>query len=549
MIIYHVDGTFIEQHLNNNDINAGSHQGMYPVCASATGNPPSTYGVIDNGGLPYPGTGHKTSFTDTTIPSSKSWAGSNTALPLLNISENSTAKTISFGFIINTTTPVVATTSFSSIGSTTAISGGNVTADGGAAITSKGVCWSTSSGPTAALLTKTSDGNGIGIFTSNITGLTAGTTYYARAYATSSAETGYGTEIRFVANSLTPPLAKPATNVLQTTLYANWSSTASATGYRLDMSTSNLFTTFVSGFADKDVGNVTSFQITGLTAKTTYYYRIRAYNTGGTGFNSNILTVKTLSVASVVPEVLTASSCNVKVTLSWGKSTGSDFTRYRIYGGTSTNPVTKIDSSTTSISDTFKILTGLTRGRVYYFRVTAVNLDGAESAFSIQKQVTVITGIIPVIKAKWGDVLICSDLKDSISSYQWLYGSSKILNAVNQYYASNKKAGSYSVEIIDKNGCKNSSNIVSISGTKSLSVYPNPASESFALRLNEESEGKAVIRLLNSSGIKVMELQTKKGSEELLKEIPVSNLDKGIYIVQVLMNDKELYSVKIIVSK
>ena len=254
-------------------------------------------------------------------------------------------------------------------------------------------------------------------------------------------------------------------------------------------------------------------------------------------------------MASVVPEVLTASSCNVKVTLSWGKSTGSDFTRYRIYGGTSTNPVTKIDSSTTSISDTFKILTGLTRGRVYYFRVTAVNLDGAESAFSIQKQVTVITGIIPVIKAKWGDVLICSDLKDSISSYQWLYGSSKILNAVNQYYASNKKAGSYSVEIIDKNGCKNSSNIVSISGTKSLSVYPNPASESFALRLNEESEGKAVIRLLNSSGIKVMELQTKKGSEELLKEIPVSNLDKGIYIVQVLMNDKELYSVKIIVSK
>lgn len=90
------------------------------------------------------------------------------------------------------------TTAASSITANTAISGGNITNDGGSAITVFGVCWSTSPNPTTALSTKTIDiAGGTGIFTCNLTGLTTGTVYYVRAYATNLAGTTYGNQISF----------------------------------------------------------------------------------------------------------------------------------------------------------------------------------------------------------------------------------------------------------------------------------------------------------------------------------------------------------------
>ena len=55
-----------------------------------------------------------------------------------------------------------------------------------------------------ALITKTTDGTGIGSFTSTITGLLAGTTYFVRAYATNSAGTAYGNELSFATTA--PPI-------------------------------------------------------------------------------------------------------------------------------------------------------------------------------------------------------------------------------------------------------------------------------------------------------------------------------------------------------
>lgn len=236
------------------------------------------------------------------------------------------------------------------------------------------------------------------------------------------------------------------------------------------------------------------------------------------------------------------------MTIKWRKNVDPYVIRYRIYGGTSSNPTVNIDS-TSSASDTLKVISGLIHGQTYFFRVTAVNDDGPESIFSSQATETVKTGIIPVIKAKWGDVLICANLGDSISKYQWYKGGSAIGSATGQYYSTDKQAGIYTIETIDRNGCKNPSNSISISGTKSLVLYPNPAAVSFALRLNEAGEGSAIISILNSAGIKVMELQAEYANYELTKEIPVNNLDAGIYVVQVVLNRKDLYTTKLVVKK
>lgn len=93
------------------------------------------------------------------------------------------------------TKPILTTTIPSSITKNSAISGGNISSDGGAAITARGIVWGTATNPTIANTTKTVDGIGTGVFSSNLQNLTPSTTIYARSYATNSAGTSYGNEV------------------------------------------------------------------------------------------------------------------------------------------------------------------------------------------------------------------------------------------------------------------------------------------------------------------------------------------------------------------
>ena len=100
----------------------------------------------------------------------------------------------------DTSVPTIATQDvILDLTSTTAQSGGTISSVGGASIAANGVVYSTTNKvPTLADL-KTSDpvitiSNS---FTSNLTGLTAGTTYYLRAYATNQFGTAYGAVVQF----------------------------------------------------------------------------------------------------------------------------------------------------------------------------------------------------------------------------------------------------------------------------------------------------------------------------------------------------------------
>ena len=83
------------------------------------------------------------------------------------------------------------------INSTSAKFEGNIIADGGVSLTALGLCWSTLPNPTTLNSKTTVDTRSL-YFTSLITGLTIGNTYYARAYATNSVGTAYGNEICFI---------------------------------------------------------------------------------------------------------------------------------------------------------------------------------------------------------------------------------------------------------------------------------------------------------------------------------------------------------------
>ena len=93
--------------------------------------------------------------------------------------------------------PTVTTaTEVTNIKVNTATCGGEVTFDGNVEVIAKGICWSTSQNPTIED-NKTTDGSGVGIFTSNLSNLESNTTYYVRAYATNEVGTAYGEEVSF----------------------------------------------------------------------------------------------------------------------------------------------------------------------------------------------------------------------------------------------------------------------------------------------------------------------------------------------------------------
>jgi FtsP/CotA-like multicopper oxidase with cupredoxin domain len=88
------------------------------------------------------------------------------------------------------------------------------------------------------------------------------------------------------------PTATAATAVTSTGFTANWTAVAGATGYFLDVSTSSAFTSFITGYNGRNVGNVTTLALTGLnTVSKSYYYRVRAHNGTLTSVSSNVISL------------------------------------------------------------------------------------------------------------------------------------------------------------------------------------------------------------------------------------------------------------------
>ena len=117
--------------------------------------------------------------------------------------------------------PITITTgAITELGATSAKVSGNITSAGGGTVTSRGICWSTTQNPTVNN-SKTTEGTGTGQYTSTLSGLLAGTTYYARAYGENSRGIVYGSQVSF--NTIGLPL-------LTTTAVSNITATSATSG-------------------------------------------------------------------------------------------------------------------------------------------------------------------------------------------------------------------------------------------------------------------------------------------------------------------------------
>src|SRR5262249_9782547 len=155
-----------------------------------------------------------------------------------------------------------------------------------------------------------------------------------------------------------------------------------ATGYRLDVSTSSSFNTYVPGYQNLNVGNVLSRKISGLAASTPYYYRVRAYSGNGTSGNSNVVTVTTLAPTGF-PVVITNHAMNVTSSSATLNGTvnphGLSTTVYFQYGRTTSYGARTPNQIKTGnvYQNVAANISGLGAGS-YHFRIVATNAFGTK---------------------------------------------------------------------------------------------------------------------------------------------------------------------------
>ncbi len=280
--------------------------------------------------------------------------------------------------------PSVVTTSVSNITLTTAVIFSNISSDGGSTVIAKGVCWSISQNPTIADLHTSLGGGGIGNFTSNITDLSSGITYYVRSYATNSIGTAYGNELSFTTLSLPIVTTSEVTNITQTTamgggnILYNGGTTVIARGVCWSFSSNPT----ISDSHTSDGNGNGSFisNLSNLISDTVYYVRSYATNSVGTSYGNQVIFI---TLPPVLPSITTVdvTSITQSTAISGGNITfdgGSPIIVRGVCWSTSHNP-TIVDNHSNDNTGTglfASTLTGLYADTLYYIRAYATNSVG-----------------------------------------------------------------------------------------------------------------------------------------------------------------------------
>jgi fibronectin type 3 domain-containing protein len=211
------------------------------------------------------------------------------------------------------------------------------------------------------------------------TGLAAGTLYYYRVRAMNA---GGASLAPVNTPATTIPLAPTLTGSVasDTQINLGWSNVAGETNYVLQRSDDGVsgWTTVASPLA-----NVIGYGNTGLTADTSYSYRVLAHNASGDSAASNVVTAHTLLPA--VTGLMATGVSTTEIDLSWSNSTGE--TGYRVERSLDERTwalVTTVGADVTSYANT-----GLVGGTRYIYRIRANNAGGSSAPSSSASTYTV----------------------------------------------------------------------------------------------------------------------------------------------------------------
>ena len=152
-----------------------------------------------------------------------------------------------------------------------------------------------------------------------------------------------------------------------------WSAVSGAAKYEIYRSTQQS-----TGYSLLGTTTSPSYVNTGAAVGKTYYYRVKAVNSAGTSAYSNIVSGRAKAAIPAAPRVTIGnSSASGKPQLTWAAVDGA--AKYEIYRSTQQSTGYSLLGTTTSTS---YVNTGAAVGTTYYYKVRALNVDGAAGAYS-----------------------------------------------------------------------------------------------------------------------------------------------------------------------
>ena len=208
------------------------------------------------------------------------------------------------------------------------------------------------------------------------TGAAVGKTYYykVRALNVDGAAGAYSSTVSGAAKAVAP--AAPTVTMTYSDSgkpKLTWSAVSGATSYRVYRSESR-----GTGYSLLGTTSSTSYVNTGAAVGKTYYYRVKAVNSAGTSAYSNIVSGRAKAAIPAAPRVtIGTSSASGKPQLTWAAVDGA--AKYEIYRSTQQSTGYSLLGTTTSTS---YVNTGAAVGKTYYYKVRALNVDGAAGAYS-----------------------------------------------------------------------------------------------------------------------------------------------------------------------
>ena len=155
----------------------------------------------------------------------------------------------------------------------------------------------------------------------------------------------------------------------------SWNRNTTATGYKLEQYKGGKWVQV----AQINSNSATSYKVTGLTAATTYSFRIRAYKTSGNATaHSGYTNLNTITSPTNVSNVVCAARSYNSITLSWNRNTTATGYKLEQYKGRKWVQVAVINSNSTT---SYRV-TGLTAATAYSFRIRAYKTSGNATAHS-----------------------------------------------------------------------------------------------------------------------------------------------------------------------
>lgn len=215
--------------------------------------------------------------------------------------------------------------------------------------------------------------------------LKSDTNYFWRVRSRNIGGNSAWSAVRTFRTIISPPsqvlLSTPLNNQSGVQISPNmvWNSANRASRYRIQVSTTQSFATFV---VNSEVNN-TTFQPRDLIPNRTYYWRVRASNSGGDGTWSPVFSFVTINASPTTPPILSlpgndAIDLTTPVQLVWQPTSGAS--AYRVQLSLSADFATRL-VDTTGVLSTFYLLQNLLTSERYYWRISSINSAG-ESAWS-----------------------------------------------------------------------------------------------------------------------------------------------------------------------